>query len=188
MPPTPSIQSIKSMLTKKSLPSELALGNQQHQRDSEVIACELNPIPSDSNPSSIEFQVSRTDSKLTPFPSRLYEAENNLHSAIVNHQSSINPSQTGAHSIEIAANTKKRSDAGLTLMLNHLQQNTMRVHAGPMRSQAGFIRFQASPMWANAVLIRVDANPSEPVPVSKKKRQSCPEIIQALLRTGKIFP
>jgi hypothetical protein len=52
-------------LPKKTPPSDLALDNQQHQCDSEVIPSELNPSSCDSNPSSIEFQVSPTGSKPT---------------------------------------------------------------------------------------------------------------------------
>jgi hypothetical protein len=63
--PMPSIQSIKSIPTEKSLASELALGNQQHRRDSDVIPCEPNPSSGGSHPSSSEFQVIPTDSKLT---------------------------------------------------------------------------------------------------------------------------
>jgi hypothetical protein len=148
MPPTPSIQSIKSIPTEKSLPGELALNNQQHQPGSKVIPTELDPSPSESNPSPAESESIQTESKSTsPFRdlSRSFVA--------------ICPS-----GLVGTFGNLKLIYAGPTLPPNNFPKYTMRVHAGPMRVEHGSKRvpFESKRVQCGPIRVQSDSLPSNP--------------------------
>jgi hypothetical protein len=139
-----SIQSIKSMLIEKTLPSELALGNQQHQRDSEAIPTEPNPSSRESNPSSSESDSSPNQSNCS---FRFCD---------------LSCSFVAIHRPALSRNLKseicnlKSPDAGPTLPSNNfpkircgsmrVRSESKRVRPGPKRVQAGSMRAQPGPI------------------------------------------